>query len=146
MKKDGENQIRKQDIEVTRDGNLVYTYYKDNSINLVSDGQIQPLLKLQGWKPYGLCRSTFDDQLVIMDNNDGKKTKVYVTLASWKNNVFSGTIKVNLLNHRHYLIVNTVLKTETWISVWLKLKLFDSVFQVSLHSKTPCVTRTGNVN
>lgn len=75
MKKDGENQIRQQDKEVTRDGNLVYTYYKDNSINLVSDGQIQPLLKLQGWKPYGLCRSTFDDQLVIMDNNDGKKLK-----------------------------------------------------------------------
>ena len=84
MKKDGENQIRKQDIEVTRDGNLVYTYYKDNSINLFSDGQIQPLLKLQGWKPYGLCRSTFDDQLVIMDNNDGKKLKCTLLLLHGK--------------------------------------------------------------
>ena len=134
------------DIEVTRDGTLVYTDYKDNTINLVTDGQIQPLVKLEGWKPYGLCRSTFDDQLVIMDNNDGQKTKLYVTLASGKNNVFSGTNKVNLFIHRHYLIVNTLLKTETWISVWLKLKLFDSVFQASLHSKTPCFTRTGNVN
>ena len=89
------------------------------SINLVTDGQIQPLFKLQEWKPYGLCRSTFDDLLVIMDNNDGKETKVYVTLASGKNNVFSRTIKVNLFIHQHYLIVNTLLKTETWISVWL---------------------------
>ena len=87
---------------MTRDGNLVYTDYSDNSINLVTDGQIQPLVKLEGWKPYGLCRSTFDDQLVIMDNNDGKKTTVYVTLASEKNNVFSGTIKVSLFIHRHY--------------------------------------------
>ena len=60
---------------MTRDGNLVYTDYSDNSINLVTDGQIQPLVKLQGWKPYGLCRLTFDDLLVIMDNNDGKETK-----------------------------------------------------------------------
>ena len=75
-----------------------------------------------------------------------EKTKVYVTLALGKNNVFSGTIKVNLFIHRHYLIVNTLLKTETWISVWLKLKLFDSVLQASIHSKTPCFTRTGNVN
>ena len=64
------------DIEVTRDGHLAYTDYSDNSINLVTDGQIQPLVKLQGWTPYGLCRSTFDDLLVIVDNIDGKETKV----------------------------------------------------------------------
>ena len=86
------------------------------SINLVTDGQIQPLFKLQEWKPYGLCRSTFDDLLVIMDNNDGKETKVYVTLASGKNNVFSRTIKVNLFIQQHYLIVNTLLKAETGVS------------------------------
>ena len=46
-----------------------------------------------------------------------KKTKVYVTLASGKNNVFSGTIKVNLFIHRHYLIVNALLKTNLDICV-----------------------------
>ena len=61
---------------MTRDGNLVYTDYRDNTINLVTDGQIQPLVKLQEWKPYGLCRLIFDVLLVLMDNNTGKKNKV----------------------------------------------------------------------
>ena len=38
------------DIAVTRGGNLVYTDYKDKSINLVTDKQIHQLVKLQGWK------------------------------------------------------------------------------------------------
>ena len=46
-----------------------------------------------------------------------EKTKVYVTLASRKNNVCSGTIKVNLFIHRHYLIVNALLKTNLDICV-----------------------------
>ena len=102
------------DVEVTRDGNLVYTDYKDNSINLVTDGQIQPLVKLEGWKPYGLCRSTFDDLLVIMDND---QSCTLLWLQGKK--VFSGTIKVSLFIHRHYFTVNTLVRTEPWIYAWL---------------------------
>ena len=52
------------DIAVTRGGYLVYTDYKHKSINIVTDEQIQQLVKLQGWKPYGICCSSFDDLLV----------------------------------------------------------------------------------
>ncbi|XP_078327882.1 uncharacterized protein LOC144623352 [Crassostrea virginica] len=64
------------DIAVTRGGNLVYTDYKDKSINIVTDEQIQQLVKLQGWKPYGICCSSFDDLLVIMDSDDKEETRV----------------------------------------------------------------------
>ena len=64
------------DIAVTRGGNLVYTDYKDKSINIVTGEQIQQLVKLQGWRPYGICCSSFDDLLVIMDSDDRKETKV----------------------------------------------------------------------
>ncbi|XP_078330535.1 uncharacterized protein LOC144624549 [Crassostrea virginica] len=64
------------DIAVTRGGNLVYTDYKDKSINIVTDEQIQQLVKLQGWKPYGICCTSSDDLLVIMDSDDRKETRV----------------------------------------------------------------------
>ena len=67
---------RPMDIAVTRGGNPVYTDYKDNSINLVTDEQVQQLVKLQGWKPYGICCSSSDDLLVIMDSDDREETKV----------------------------------------------------------------------
>ena len=64
------------DIAVTRNRHLLYTDYEDKSINLVIDEQIQQLIKLQGWRPYGICCSSFDDLLVIMDSDDRKETKV----------------------------------------------------------------------
>nr|XP_022309120.1 E3 ubiquitin-protein ligase TRIM71-like [Crassostrea virginica] len=64
------------DIAVTRGGNLVYTDYKDKSINIVTDEQIQQLVRLQGWRPYGICCTSSDDLLVIMDSDDRKETKV----------------------------------------------------------------------
>ena len=64
------------DIAVKRGGNLVYTDYKDKSINLVTDKQIHQLVKLQGWKPYDIFCSSSDELLVIMDSDDRKETKV----------------------------------------------------------------------
>nr|XP_022304526.1 tripartite motif-containing protein 2-like [Crassostrea virginica] len=63
------------DIAVTRSGGLVYTDYNDSSINLVST-QIQKLIKLQGWRPWGLCSMASGDLLVIMTSDDRKQTKV----------------------------------------------------------------------
>uniref|UniRef100_A0A8B8B6T1 Uncharacterized protein LOC111107946 n=1 Tax=Crassostrea virginica TaxID=6565 RepID=A0A8B8B6T1_CRAVI len=65
-----------QDIAVTRSGDLVYTDYRDRSINLVSGTQIQTLIKLRGWKPYGLCSTSSGDLLVTMTSDKGKQTKV----------------------------------------------------------------------
>ncbi|XP_078331571.1 uncharacterized protein LOC144625230 [Crassostrea virginica] len=64
------------DIAVTRSGGLVYTDRWDRSINLVSGTQIQTLITLRGWKPRGLCSTSYGDLLVIMTGVDAKQTKV----------------------------------------------------------------------
>ena len=102
------------DIAVTRGGNPVYTEYKDNSINLVTDEQVQQLVKLQAWKPYGICCSSSDDLLVIMDSDDRKETKVVRYSGTMENNVFSGKVRVNLSFHLVlFLTLNTFVKTGT---------------------------------
>ncbi|XP_078331651.1 uncharacterized protein LOC111101564 [Crassostrea virginica] len=66
-----------RDIAVTQSGDLMYTDYEDRSINIVSDTQIQTLIRLRGWRPCFLCISTASgDLLVIMISNDDKQTKV----------------------------------------------------------------------
>ncbi|XP_022309601.2 uncharacterized protein LOC111115232 [Crassostrea virginica] len=65
-----------RDIAVTRSGGLVYTDYRDRSINLVSGTQIQTLITLRGWRPRGLCCTSSGDLLVTMTSDDGKQTKV----------------------------------------------------------------------
>ena len=65
-----------QDITVNRSGGLLYTDYKDSSINLVSGTQIQKLITLRGWIPYGLCYTSCGDLLVTMDSDDYEQTKV----------------------------------------------------------------------
>ncbi|XP_022324070.2 uncharacterized protein LOC111124986 [Crassostrea virginica] len=67
---------RPWDIAVTRRGDLVYTDWKDRSINLVSGTQIQTLITLRGWRPYNLCSTSSGDLLVIMRSDDYKQTKV----------------------------------------------------------------------
>nr|XP_022305050.1 uncharacterized protein LOC111112043 [Crassostrea virginica] len=65
------------DIAVTRSGGLVYADTGDRSINLVSGTQIQTLITLRGWTPYGLCSTSSGDLLVIMTSDDDRKqTKV----------------------------------------------------------------------
>nr|XP_022304761.1 uncharacterized protein LOC111111875 [Crassostrea virginica] len=65
-----------EDIAVTQSGGLVYTDYKDRSINLVSGTQIQTLIILRGWRPHSLCSTATGDLLVIMRSDDNKQTKV----------------------------------------------------------------------
>ncbi|XP_078331064.1 uncharacterized protein LOC144624917 [Crassostrea virginica] len=63
-----------QDIAVTRNGGLVYADY--SSINLVSGTQIQTLITLREWRPYGLCSTSSGDLLVTLVSDDYKQTKV----------------------------------------------------------------------
>ena len=65
-----------QDIAETRRGGLLYTDYRDSSINLVSGTQIQTLIKLRGWNPRDVCSTSSEDLLVIMDSDDEKQSKV----------------------------------------------------------------------
>ncbi|XP_065938548.1 tripartite motif-containing protein 66-like [Magallana gigas] len=65
-----------RDIAVTESGNLVYTDEEDRSINMVKNTDVQTLIKLQGWKPWNICRTSSDDLLVVMNSDDETKAKV----------------------------------------------------------------------
>ena len=64
------------DIALTPTQNLLYTDFRDRSINVVLGTNIQPFITLQGWRPRGMCSTRAGGLLVIMDCDDFEKTKV----------------------------------------------------------------------
>jgi streptogramin lyase len=58
------------DIAVTRDGDLVYTDTKQNTINLLKNNQTRTVITLQGWYPGNVCCTTSGDLLVSMYSDD----------------------------------------------------------------------------
>jgi hypothetical protein len=65
-----------QDIEVTQDGNLLYTDPDKRSVNLVKSKHIQTVITQQGWIPRKVCSSSTGELLVIMARDDYRQCKV----------------------------------------------------------------------
>ncbi|XP_062570001.1 uncharacterized protein LOC134232044 [Saccostrea cucullata] len=63
-------------IIVTKCGDLIYTDYLDKTVNNVENEKIEEVIRLQNWKPNGVCSTSSGDLLVIMDSDDDKQTNV----------------------------------------------------------------------
>ncbi|XP_062599405.1 tripartite motif-containing protein 3-like [Saccostrea cucullata] len=61
-------------IAVTKSGDLVYS--DDRTVNIVKNEKIEKVIRLQNWKPYGVCSTSSGDLLVIMESDNDRQTKV----------------------------------------------------------------------
>uniref|UniRef100_K1QFB4 Tripartite motif-containing protein 3 n=1 Tax=Magallana gigas TaxID=29159 RepID=K1QFB4_MAGGI len=64
------------DIAVNSDGDLLYSDWLTRTVNKVKSGQIEELIRLQGWKPNQLCVTSTGDLLVTMYSDDYPQSKV----------------------------------------------------------------------
>ena len=70
------------DITVTRSGDFVFTDRFERTINIVKMSKIKRLVKTRGWSPLGVCCTSSDDLLVIMDSDDINQAKVVSYMGS----------------------------------------------------------------
>ncbi|XP_052677678.1 uncharacterized protein LOC128158759 [Crassostrea angulata] len=64
------------DVAVNSDGELLYCYGTDGTVNIVKNGQIEELIRLPEWTPINLCVTSTGDLLVTMYSDDETQSKV----------------------------------------------------------------------
>ncbi|XP_062569998.1 tripartite motif-containing protein 2-like [Saccostrea cucullata] len=89
---------RPSDIAVTNSGNLVYTDYSLGTVNIVKDKNIVEMIRLQNWKPQGVCITSSGGFLVTMENESSKQSRVVRYYGSVQKQIIYGTVAVVVVN------------------------------------------------
>ncbi|XP_022304651.2 uncharacterized protein LOC111111793 [Crassostrea virginica] len=64
------------DIAVTQSGNVVFQAQESRSIYIVKNTDVEPVIRLEGWTPRGVCSTSSGDLLVSMRNDNYTQSKV----------------------------------------------------------------------
>lgn len=63
-------------IAIIRFDDLIYADNYDRSLNIVKGTEVHTMIRLQGWRPIGVCSSSSDEFLLLMVNDSNNQTKV----------------------------------------------------------------------
>lgn len=63
-------------IAIIRFDDLIYADNYDRSLNIVKGTEVHTMIRLQGWRPIGVCSSSSDELLLLMVNDSYNQTKV----------------------------------------------------------------------
>ncbi|XP_078320219.1 uncharacterized protein LOC111111801 [Crassostrea virginica] len=64
------------DIAITQDRELLYTYYKNGTVNILRNGKVEELIRVYGWNPRNICFTINGDLLVFMNSYAKMQSKV----------------------------------------------------------------------
>lgn len=65
------------DFDVTDSGKFIYIDWQERTVcRLLGNSTTEEILKLRGWKPWGICSSISGDILVAMRSDDTKQARV----------------------------------------------------------------------
>ncbi|XP_034308122.2 E3 ubiquitin-protein ligase TRIM71-like [Magallana gigas] len=85
------------DIAVNRNGDLVYTDYKDSTVNIMKNKQIETVIRLKGWSPCNICITSSGNLLIVLISDDVKQTKVVRYSGSIRKQIIQYNSKGNPL-------------------------------------------------
>lgn len=63
-------------IAIIRFDDLIYADNYDRSVNIVKGTEVHTMIRLQGWRPIGVCSSSSDEFLLLMVNDSNNQIKV----------------------------------------------------------------------